>query len=228
MMQLTKQEIIKRNDRIIKMISEAKTVWISTDWHYVKFDKKTHDIYVRDEFDDIMKACNVIKPDDVWIYLGDLIDSEIQKSSYLDCIDTYVRTKKRILLLGNNDRYKSYSHWFQETAYAILLPDKQVVLSHCPILNYEKLNIHGHIHVGEPGYGSAGKYWGMYDVAPDNHVNAFTYPFKPVTLASMLKKKPKAFVQEADIPGKPYTRDLLKETVREYQILHAHYGKDGG
>lgn len=225
--QRSKSAIIKSNDHILEMMNQSKRVWISTDWHYVKYDKVTHKISVRQEFNDIMKACSVIKPDDMWIYLGDLIDSEIQTTSHLDVIDKYVATDKRVLLLGNNDRFESYANWFTETVHTVMLPEQHVILTHCPILNTEKLNIHGHIHVGEPGYGSAGKYWGMYDIVPDNHVNAFTYPFKPVLLETLLKRKPKQFVQEADIKGKPYTQDLIKKTEHEYSVLRAYYASKG-
>ena len=223
----TKQQIISGNDKILEMIKSSPRVWISTDWHYVKYDKQTKKIHVREEFDDIMKACSVIKPGDTWIYLGDLIDSEIQTTSHLDVIQRHVNTDKRALLLGNNDRFKSYSNWFDVVACTIMLPEDNAILTHCPIMNYEKLNIHGHIHVGEPGYAKAGMYWDMYDIIPENHVNAFTYPFKPVLLSQLLKRKPKSFHQHADIKGKPYTADLIKNTVYEYDVLRAYYLKKG-
>ena len=220
----TKKEVISGNDKVLQMMKDAKHIWVSTDWHYVKYDKQTKKIYVRDEFNDIMKACSVIQPDDLWIYLGDIIDSEIQTTSHIDMINRYINTKNRVLLLGNNDRFSSYDNWFTVVCNTILMPEERVVITHCPIDNHEKINIHGHIHVGEPGYGSAGKYWEMYDIIPENHVNAFTYPFKPIQLKDIMKKKPKAFVQDAEgLHGKPYTFDLVHNEEYEYRTLCNHY-----
>lgn len=218
--------MIKENDAIIKMIQDAPTTWISTDWHAVKFDKQTKAISKREEYDAIKKACSVIKPDDVWIYLGDIIDSEIQRKETITEVLDCVNTEKRILLLGNNDRFESYDKWFTYVENVILLPEDHAVLSHCPIPNDEKINIHGHIHVHEPGYGTAGAYWKMYDIDPGNHVNAFTYPHKPVSLEALLKRKPSCYVQRIQgMRGKPYTQDLVNNEIHDYEILRKHYDK---
>ena len=222
-----RSKIIKGNEHILEMIKDADKVWVSTDWHYVKYDKATGHISVREEMPDIMKACSVIGENDLWIYLGDLIDSEIQSRSHIDVLDKFVKARHRVLLLGNNDRFKSYADWFDEVACTIMLPEEKTILTHCPIPNTERINIHGHIHVGEPGYGRAGHYWDMYDITPDNHVNAFTYPFKPVLLSQLLKRKPKAFHQPTDNHGKPYTEQLVKMTEYEYSVLRAYYMKEG-
>jgi calcineurin-like phosphoesterase family protein len=203
-------------------------VWVSTDWHAVKFDKQTHAIGKRDEYDAIRKACSVINPDDVWLYLGDLIDSEVQKKAYLDELLSCIKTDNRILLLGNNDRWDDYSKWFTFVENTILMPDKRVVITHCPIPNKERINIHGHIHVHEPGYGTAGAYWRMYDIEPGNHVNAFTYPHTPILLDAIIKRKPSCFVQKIPgMRGKPYTQDLVNNEIRDYQVLGEHYDREG-
>ena len=137
----TQKEVTSGNDKVLQMMKDAKRIWVSTDWHYVKYDKQTKKIYVRDEFHDIMKACSVIQPDDMWIYLGDIIDSEIQTTSHIDMINRYINTKNRVLLLGNNDRFKSYDNWFTVVCNTILMPEERVVITHCPIDNHEKINI---------------------------------------------------------------------------------------
>ena len=223
-MEKNRIKLCKENDAIIDMIDVAPRTWISTDWHAVKWDKKTHEISKRKEYDDLKKACSVIGPDDVWIFLGDMIDSEIQKKSHIDELLDCIHTDKRILLLGNNDRWQDYSKWFTYVENTILLPDKHVVLTHCPIPNDERINIHGHLHVRE--YDVPGAYWAMYDIKPDNHVNAFTWPHKPVLLTALLKRRPNPFVQH--IPGmkaKPYTADLVKREIRDYKILREHYDR---
>ena len=225
---MTKNKIrlYKDNDAIIRMIDEAPKVWVSTDWHAVKFNKQTHETGKRDEYDDIMKACSCIGVNDVWIYLGDIIDSEIQRKETITEVLSCIKTDKKILLLGNNDRFDSYDQWFTYTMNTILLPSKHVVITHCPIPNDERINIHGHIHVHEPGYGTAGMYWGMYDIEPKNHVNAFTYPHKPMLLTQIIKRKPSCFVQKVvGMRGKPYTQDLIDNEIRDYKILKEHYDK---
>ena len=69
-------------------------------------------------------------------------------------------------------------------------------------------------------------YWEIYNVVPDNHVNAFTYPFKPILLSKLIATKPSALVQKATINSKPYTDQLVKNEIREYQILRAYYLKE--
>ena len=221
-MQQSKDKVCSTNDEILKLIEESPKVWVSTDWHAVKYDKKTGEISKRAEYDDIKKACSVIGPDDLWIYLGDIIDSEIQRKETLTEVIRFVKTDKRILLLGNNDRFPSYDKWFTYTVNTILLPEKHVVLTHCPIPNDERLNIHGHLHVRE--YDRPGAYWGMYGIEPGNHVNAFTWPHKPVLLGTLIRKKPNPFVQHfPEMHGKPYTRNLVNNEIRDYKILRAYY-----
>lgn len=225
---MTKNKIrlYKDNDAIIRMIDEAPKVWVSTDWHAVKFNKQTHETGKRDEYDDIMKACSCIGMNDVWIYLGDIIDSEIQRKETITEVLSCIKTDKKILLLGNNDRFDSYDQWFTYTMNTILLPDRHVVITHCPIPNDERINIHGHIHVHEPGYGTAGAYWGMYDIKPDNHVNAFTYPHKPILLEQIIRRKPSCYVQKIKgMRGKPYTQNLIDNEIRDYKILKEHYDR---
>lgn len=218
-------QLCKENDAILELM-KGKRVWVSTDWHAVKFDKQTHDIGKRDEYDDIKRSCHVIKPDDVWLYLGDLIDSEVQKKSYIDELLDCVHTENRILLLGNNDRWTDYTKWFKFVENTILMPEERVVITHCPIPNDERINIHGHLHVKE--YDIPGAYWDMYKIKMGNHVNAFTWPHKPVLLSTIMKWKPNPFYQ--DIPGmrgKPYTQDLINNEIRDYQVLREHYDREG-
>ena len=48
---------------------------MSTDWHFVKFDKVSHQISMNPGVDSWINAVNqALKPGDTWIYLGDLID----------------------------------------------------------------------------------------------------------------------------------------------------------
>ena len=223
-MKKNKIQLIKENDAILAMIQSGSKVWVSTDWHAVKFDKKTHEIAKRKEYDDLRKACSVIGPDDVWIFLGDMIDSEVQKKAYITELLDCIKTDKRILLLGNNDRWEDYSKWFTYVANTILIPDKHVVLTHCPIPNDERINIHGHLHVRE--YDIPGAYWEMYNIKPGNHVNAFTWPHKPVLLSTLIKRRPNPYVQHIPgMRGKPYTQDLVNNEIRDYKILKEHYDR---
>lgn len=219
------------NDAILAMISSGTHVWVSTDWHAVKWDKKTHEIYKRPEYDDIMKKLRCITPDDVFIYLGDIIDSEITSAKYIDEIMKHVNTEKRILVLGNNDRQdpEYYGRWFTYVVNVILLPEERVVLSHCPIDTKEKIVIHGHVHEEkhklEPGYTWAGHYWDTYSIQTRNHVNAFTYPHHPIELSVLMRRKPNPFVQHVGGVNKPYTADLVQQEHHDYKILREYYDR---
>lgn len=226
-MKFSTKEIIEKNNKALGLIRNAKTVWISTDWHAIKYNKQTAEISPRKELKIIQRNCSCIKEDDLWIFLGDIMDSEVEKKSYIDAVLSCVNTDNKILLLGNNDRYESYDKWFTVVVNTILIPEDRVVMTHCPITNSELINIHGHIHFGEPGYGSAGMYWGMYGIKPSNHVNAFTYPFKPVSLQSLIKRTPKAYEQENTINAKPFTRQLVTDEIHDYKILRNYYDKLG-
>ena len=66
----------------------------------------------------------------------------------------------------------------------------------------------------------------MYDIDPDTHVNAFTYPHKPVSLEVLLKRKPSCYVQRIQgMRGKPYTQDLVNNEIHDYDVLRKHYDK---
>ena len=190
---------------------------ISTDWHYVKYDKVSHRIHMNPCVDSWINAVNqVLKPGDTWIYLGDLIDSEIDEEAaeYLSLINRIHATKK-ILLHGNNDRKPSefYQSFFDEVGLVYVDNDTQTVMSHCPVRNrHGFINVHGHIHHGQPGYEDAGAFWKMYKITPDaGYVNAFTWQPRPVSLAELLQRKHVADIAVAPRYSKPkeYTMKLI-------------------
>ena len=236
MVNYPKISLCKHNDACVEMIHASKKVWLSTDWHAIKFNKETTEITKRAEYDAIQKACSVIKPEDCWIYLGDLMDSEIESHRELDELLDCVNTQNRILILGNNDRFpgRDYEKWFQQVMNTVLLPEERVVITHIPIINDERINIHGHLHATkrgvEPGYTRTSFFWSKdgYGVPFKNHVNIYTYPHVPVLLSVAMKRKPEVFWDDPIGRIKPYTRDLLDAETRDYRILRKHYDRLGG
>lgn len=207
---------------------------ISTDWHFVKFDKVSRRIQMNPSVDTWINAVNkALSPGDTWIYLGDLIDSEIDEGAaeYLSLIDK-IHTTKKILLRGNNDRKPDgfYRSFFNEVGLVYVDPDTHTVLSHCPVRNrHGFVNIHGHIHHGQPEYGDAGAFWQMYGITPDTgYVNAFTWQPQPVSLADLLRRDRVADIAVAPRYSKPkeYTAHLIDAASAAFDKMCAAQTED--
>ena len=205
---------------------------ISTDWHFVKFDKVSKQIHMNPGVDSWISAVNqALKPGDIWIYLGDLIDSEIDEEAaeYLSLINR-IRATKKILLRGNNDRKPDefYRSFFDEVGFVYVDNDTCTVLSHCPVRDrHGFINVHGHIHHGQPGYGDAGAFWEMYGITPDTgYINAFSWEPRPVSLEELLQRDRVADIVVAPrySKPKPYTMQLIDTASRVFDELCCEEG----
>ena len=102
----------KINAQMEFTIANGGTVWLMTDWHLIRYNKKTGELYERDNAADILRATvSDIKEDDVVIFMGDLVDSEcytdypvVQLYRKLATIcSVFKKAKKKYFLIGNND-----------------------------------------------------------------------------------------------------------------------------
>lgn len=122
-------------------------VWVMTDFHLFKRDKKGDvKCHKRSDYDRIKRAVENIPEDDLLIYLGDLVDGEFTDVQEVKKFFKGV-TCNLIITLGNNDlfHYNSYREMgFRYVLYAFEYDN--MIFSHYPIANTGIYNIHGHLH----------------------------------------------------------------------------------
>lgn len=146
-------EITRLIDNAIK---NKHNVYCMTDWHlWLRNEKNKPDCHKRNNFDEIIKNIKKIQPDDVLIFLGDLVDGEFEDKDSLKNILLPMNFKK-ILVVGNNDLfspafYKSCGFDYVVRSFTW----HYVLFTHMPVKNDNDINVHGHIH----GYKT---YWVPY------------------------------------------------------------------
>lgn len=162
-------------------------IYLGADWHFSKWDKEKQILKHNDKRnrDILIKYKSMIKPNDIFIFLGDL--SEIREDNTDEvkkCIEQlkYLNGTK-IFIRGNNDIMPD-NYYTDELGFAFCFDGFKLgdfIFTHKPIKIKEKeINIHGHLH-------SATTYW---ECEPKNHVDAFTRSFKnyPISLGALLNK----------------------------------------
>lgn len=174
----------KDNSSIPKLIDDTirhgNKIYLMTDWHLWVRNKKNHpECHKCKSFNQIFENINnTLKPDDLLIYLGDLVDGEFENKEELKAALKNI-TFKKILVRGNNDLfplqfYKSCG--FEDVVDSFVWHD--IIFSHIPLKNKNEMNIHGHLH----GYGI---YWIPYR----NHIDVASLKgrIKPVELKDVIK-----------------------------------------
>ena len=131
-------------------------IYLSTDWHVVKYEKDTGRTWIRPDIDLIKKNLQVIKEGDTFIFLGDLQDSEVSDITIVrDVIKSIHKGVHKILIRGNNDIFGDLlytKHFgFDEVLWGEILEidNTRILLSHTSVdlLGLPDIyNIHGHIH----------------------------------------------------------------------------------
>lgn len=174
------KEISKLIDDTIR---KKHKVYCMSDWHlFIRKEKGKPECHKRPNFNEIIKNLKIIQPDDLLIYLGDLVDGEFQDKETLKNIILPMNFNK-ILVIGNNDLfdvsfYKSCG--FKYVVRSFVWHD--ILFTHCPVRNNNKINVHGHIHMSMA-------YWIPYQ----NHVDVeyFGGRIKPVEMMEAIKGQPK-------------------------------------
>lgn len=150
--------------------AETGSIWILSDTH----------------FDD--EACKFL--DENWLTPDEqisIINKHVLKSDTFVCLGDVgnpkylpqICAKKKILILGNHDKYKDYEEYFDEVYRGPVFISDRILLSHEPVYGLPFcLNIHGHDH---------------YDVEPYaegcEHLNlaANVCNYTPVNLGKLIK-----------------------------------------
>lgn len=166
---------------IDKTIKNKHNVYCMTDWHlWLRNEKNKPACHKRNNFDEIIKNVKKIQPDDVLIFLGDLVDGEFDDKDSLKNILLPMNFKK-ILVVGNNDLFSPV--FYKSCGFDYVVRSfvwHNVLFTHMPVKNDNDINIHGHIH----GYKT---YWVPYtnqiDVA---YLDGRT---EPVELQRVLKSQ---------------------------------------
>ena len=174
------KEISKLIDDTIR---KRHKVYCMSDWHlFIRKEKGKPECHKRPNFNEIIKNLKTIQPDDLLIYLGDLVDGEFQDKETLKNVILPMNFNK-ILVIGNNDLfdvnfYKSCG--FKYVVRSFVWHD--ILFTHCPVKNDNHINVHGHIHGCK-----------RYYVPYTNHVDVGFLDGRkvPVELYSLIKIQPK-------------------------------------
>lgn len=179
----SKTELSSQISNLIKKtLDDGNKVWLCTDWHLWMFDKKTKTVYQRSDFNAIINSYNrTVNPSDLVIYLGDLVDGQCEKKKELgEVLKSLPGTK--IMVRGNNDLFDD--EYYLSNGFKYITPKfvyQNILFSHMPCKNNNRLNIHGHIH----GYKT---YWLPYTNQID--VAYLGGRKKPVELDDVIKAQP--------------------------------------
>lgn len=179
----------KKSNPISSLIDEkiksGNHVWIMTDWHAYKWNKETKTCYTSKTFSEIIKNCqSMIQPDDLLVFLGDVCSGECENKSAIAAFIDKIPGEK-ILVRGNNDLFDD--KWYLTHGFKYVTPKfiwNDILFTHRPEDNDNKLNIHGHLHgYGTYYLGEVSKFDNQIDVA---FLGART---KPVELKECIKKQ---------------------------------------
>lgn len=168
--------------KLNNLIENAETVWLSSDWHLYYWKDKNPQLkmYKSENYDYCLNNHKkMIKPNDLLIFMGDLVDGEYANKNQLKAIIQSLNFKK-ILVKGNNDLFDDQYYYSCGFLYVLEgFKYKNLIFSHAPIKhNKSTINIHGHLH-GKKDY------WIGYN----NHLDIAAYNrYKPITLERALEK----------------------------------------
>lgn len=188
-------------DLIDRTLNKGHHVWLMTDWHLMKYNKETGAIYERPETKRILKHVSIIQPEDLLIYLGDICDGEVERKKD---IANYIKQipGRKILIRGNNDLFDD--KWYLDNGWDIVTPKfiwKNILFSHRPQDNDNKMNIHGHIHGSKKYYASEiTHYRNQIDVAWLGGRE------KPIELDEVISKQPE-YANKSTFINKPWGDD---------------------
>jgi calcineurin-like phosphoesterase family protein len=126
-----------------------------------------------------------MKPDDLLIFLGDLCDGEVEKKDAISAFISKIPCTK-ILVRGNNDLFSDT--WYTQHGFKYVTPKfiwDNILFSHRPSDNNNRMNMHGHMHNSKTYYNSEiSQFTNQIDVA---YLGGRT---KPVDLYEVIGKQP--------------------------------------
>lgn len=177
----------EHSSEISKLINDTirsgHKVWLGTDWHlWLREEKDKPKCHERSDFNQILKNFGYgVGQEDLLIYLGDLVDGEFQDKYQLRAV-LWGLAKNMILVKGNNDLFTDA--FYKECGFKYVVESftwSDVLFTHMPVKNTQKINVHGHIH----GFRT---YWIPYTNQID--VAAYGGRKEPVELMKIIKAQP--------------------------------------
>lgn len=185
-------------------IRAGHKVWLGTDWHLwlrdVKDKPKCHE---RSDFNTVLNNFkNKVGQDDLLIYLGDLVDGEFQDKPLLRATIQSLG-KNMVFVRGNNDLFPD--SFYKECGFKYVVESfvwSDVLFTHIPCTNKNKVNVHGHIH----GFRT---YWLPYTNQVD--VAAYGGRKEPVELMKVINAQPSYAKTIKECPehfGETYLDDM--------------------
>lgn len=185
-------------------LAHGHIVWVMTDCHFIRFNKDTKNVYDNPNTDKIIENCKkTINDEDLLIYLGDLVDGEVERKGVLDKIINSIPGSK-ILVRGNNDLFPD--DWYLTHGFKYVVPKfiwDNILFSHRPQDNDNKINIHGHVHCSEGLI--TFKYYNSEISHYNNQIDAAYCGarVRPVKLGDIIKAQP-AFGSKAKFVDRPW------------------------
>ena len=155
---------------IFKPWSSGGSVYLLSDTHFDDADCKLMDPKWILPEQQVEQINNIVKPGDTFICLGD-----VGNPVYIDRL----KSKHKILLLGNHDRRSDYIGLFDEIYSGPLFIADKILLSHEPVYGLSWcLNIHGHDHSNMEKYSDGCKHL---------NIAANVCDYTPVSLGILIK-----------------------------------------
>lgn len=181
---------------INKTLKSGHKVYLSTDWHlWLREEKDKPQCHKRSDFNIILNNMrDTVKPDDLLIYMGDLVDGEFQNKNELKEALQSLSGLNMIMVRGNNDLFdKSFykSCGFQYIVDSFVWKD--IIFTHVPVKNDHKMNVCGHLH----GYRT---FWIPY--TNQIEVGAYEGRKKPIDLKFIINKQPSYAKTIKEVPEK--------------------------
>jgi len=160
-------------------------IWFGSDWHLWIYNKDTKKIEKNPNFNKIISNYQKnIKEDDIFIFLGDLVDDEFNDLNKLKEVISNLNGYLKILILGNNELQPE--SFYNEIGFDYIFYAYQwgrFTFSHMPLDKYNsQFNIHGHMHQY--------KDYNYQNVTYNNHIRIYTgdYDNKPINLKQIITK----------------------------------------
>lgn len=198
----------KKSGTITNLIDDTlmhgHTVWIMTDCHFIRYNKDTRAIYDNPNTQKVIANCQkMIHKDDLLIYLGDLVDGEVERKEHLAGIIKSIPGAK-ILVRGNNDLFPD--KWYLDNGFKYVVPKfiwDNILFTHRPQDNDNKINIHGHVHCAE-GVISF-KYYNSEISHYNNQIDAAYCGarIRPIKLGKVIETQP-SFGRKAKFVDRPW------------------------
>lgn len=177
---------------IDKTIKNKHKVYLMTDWHlWIRKEKGKSECHKHTNFNRIINNLKKIQPDDLLIYLGDLVDGEFEDKESLKNVILPMNFKK-ILVIGNNDLFSP--NFYKSCGFDYVVRSfvwHDTLFTHMPVKHENQINVHGHIH----GYKT---YWVPYNKHVD--VAAFDGRVDPVEMMKVIQSQPKYSKQIKECP----------------------------